>query len=428
LRKLAIARYAREFGWVAAGNLATMLATLVTLKYLTSILAPNQFGELNLILTAIILPSWLIYAPISQAALRWYAQEQEARQLERLVRVTLTGYVIAASIVVGIAGVGDLLGASGWLGVTRTSWWLAAALLVCESFVLMANGFANAARHRKRVAAVAAAMLWLRLFIAIAGGMLAPNSPELILASYVVGTSLVIVPAWVPFSKLLAIRTLSSGDWALMRRMLAYGLPFGVWSSFAWAQQYVDRYAVDAFVGRGAAGVYIAATQLAAIPFAAVGTVVSQFLTPIVFEIAGEGNNPDRMQRAGGHVLRIALGLGFAGIFIVLAYFLFGDKLVALLATPIYQIPNAWIAVLAAGALLQGLAQQLTVLLLAGHRSELLLATRIFVAIAGIPITWFLTSAWGMFGAVLGYVANAAIFLLAMGFVIVPLMKLGSRQ
>jgi O-antigen/teichoic acid export membrane protein len=200
--------------------------------------------------------------------------------------------------------------------------------------------------------------------------------------------------------------------------MLAYGFPFGLWSSFAWAQQYVDRYAVDALLGREAAGVYIAAIQVSAIPFTLVGAVVSQFLTPIVFEVVGDGRDPHRMRRAVSHVMRGAWWLAFAGALIVAIYFFAGQGLTALLASPSYGIPNAWLATLAAGALLQVWAQQLTVLLLAGNRSRLLLATRTSLGIIGIPIAWFMTSAWGMLGAVFAYVANSTLFLLAMALMI----------
>ena len=418
LSKIRIARYAREFGWVLAGNAATMVASLLTLKYLTSVLTQAQFGELNLVLTALILPSWLIYAPISQAALRWYAQENENGRLDRLFQVTVMGYLLAGVSVLVLAGFGALLGACERLGVSPAAWYMATFLLIIESFVLLANGFANAARYRKRVAAIGASMVWLRLALAVASGVVAPGSPEVILGAYVLGSALVIVPAWSPLHRALPLRRLDSDDLGLLRRMLAYGLPFGLWSSFAWAQQYIDRYAVDVLMGRGAAGVYIAAIQISAIPFTAIGAVVSQFLTPIVFEVVGNGEDPQRMRRAVSHVMRGSWWLAFTGVFIVAIYFVAGDRLTAVLASPSYGIPNAWLAMLATGALLQVWAQQLTVLLLAGHRSRLLLATRTLLGILGVPIAWFMTSAWGMVGAVLAYLTNSSLFLLAMGLMI----------
>src|SRR3954466_2824023 len=83
-----------EMAWVIAGQASAFIASLLTLKTLTSFLPPVTYGQLNLTLVATILPTWLLLSPLTQALGRWYSAEKEKGELGRLVKTVVVVHAI----------------------------------------------------------------------------------------------------------------------------------------------------------------------------------------------------------------------------------------------------------------------------------------------------------------------------------------------
>src|SRR5690349_12703375 len=79
----------QEMSWVIVGQAGALVASLITLKILTSFLTPATYGQFNLMLVGTILPTWILLSPLTQALGRWYAAQKEKGELGRLLQTVL---------------------------------------------------------------------------------------------------------------------------------------------------------------------------------------------------------------------------------------------------------------------------------------------------------------------------------------------------
>lgn len=428
LRQYLKTAYFREIAWVAAGHAATLLASVVTIKYLTTRLLPASYGELNLILTAIVLPTWLFLAPVSQAALRWYSAEREKGASASLFITTLVAYAAACVGCFGVAAFGYFSGLVTRAGVSSIVLSLSILVFLADGWVLLGLTFVSAIRDRARYTILTTTSAWVRLALIILAGNVGTTSIESVLVAYALASFIVLGPLWRGLIKDSQYTSLGRFDVHLLGRMLAYGLPFGIWSCFAWGHQYFDRYAVDIWLGRHSAGTYIAAVQVSALPFAALGAVLSQFLTPVAYEIAGDGNSELGLARVEAFTKGVAKLFVIVSVPLVLVYFLGGNWILSLLTSKAFDTSSTYLGVLALGALATSLAHLLTTQLLVYKRSGLLLWAKICPGLLGVPITWLLIAKYGFTGAAVAYLITGLFFLCLTMYLVHRLTMAGEQS
>lgn len=402
----------KEIFWVMVGQAGSMLATLATIKALTSFLPPATYGELNLLLVAMLLPSSLLLAPLSQAAIRWYPAQREKGALADLLWTTIPAY-LAVSVASSAIGLGLLgLGLLDGLGFQKIVLGLAISIFFVDSLISMGLSLASAARQRKHVALITVLTSWARLFFMLVGFKVFGNSLTVFLWGYFIGSAFILCYVgcmiFAEFKK--AGRGKASGS--LLRGMMSYGVPFGIWGGFAWIQQYVDRYLVEVTIDIATAGAYIASLQVAALPFNLAGGLLSQFLTPIIYDHFGDGSDVARMQSSGRILFKIVGLFILIGILTAVLYWAFGSWIMSFFTHKNYVLSSSILFALALGALSFNAAQQLTLLLLAQNLSHQLMWAKIIPGVVSIPIIWSLAKIFGVFGVSIGYLTVNLIYLL----------------
>lgn len=404
----------RVFGearWVLLGQIGTGLGSLVGLKLLTQLLPKEIFGRVNLLEVALVLPGWLFFSPILQSTIRLYAPSREEGKLPFLLRTTVSLYFGVSVLVV--AG-GLALIASSLLQGTHFSALaliLTLAIFVASTWQLLGLGLAGAARLRKRSAGLSVFTTWGRPLGAAAAVVLFGPSLASVLGGYLAASlvtlPLALKPVRVAFHE-------KDGPWihpGILNKLLAYGTPYAIWSTFAWGGNYAERYVLQFLLGAAAVGPYAAAAQVAAMPFGFGSAFFLQLATPIVFERAGAGIEPARLS-SGRAVVQSSLKFFVVlGLLLILGYALAGGWIMRLLTQADYVVPRGILVILAMGALAQNLAQLLSMSALAHNRTDVLLWAMVIPGTLSIPLSFLLVRQAGMLGAALANAVTSFLFL-----------------
>lgn len=404
----------KEIAWVVLGQAGVMIASLLTMKMLTAYLPPAIYAQVNLLMVAMIMPTWLLFAPLTQSCMRWYAQQREKGALGDLLRTTLTAYGLLTMAFVLIVAICLPVAQGQVVAGLKSLWLLWLALFLIEAWNALGLSIAGAARQRGRVALVSVVSAWARLgFTWIIIETWGPSIAGVITGN-LCASLLVILYAMNPAISELRGAKHAEFRLPLLTEMLRYGLPFGIWSVFAWVQQYVDRYVLEFLIGGNTAGSYVAALQVVGIPFTISSSLISTFLTPIVYEVVGDGSESQRSHRANRVIGQFVAIFFIFGLCVIVLFGLFGREIMLFMTHHEYLVSRGVIVMIAIGALLNTAAQQLSLVLLAHNRSGLLVWAKTIPAIIGAPIAFELIAKGGLQGASISYFVNGLLFLLAM--------------
>lgn len=180
-----------------------VLGSFVSIKTLTSSMGAAAYGQLGLGMTIAGLLNQFIYAPLSQAAFRFYSVYRERAALPTYLHVLKRMYLVLAIFVVFFCGA-SMAVVHTWFGA-EWAWLTVAALLFgltsgANSFFLTLN---TARRIRKLVALHEGADAWLRMAGALIGLYFFGNHGYIALTGYLAGT-LVVTTSQAIFFSLIA--------------------------------------------------------------------------------------------------------------------------------------------------------------------------------------------------------------------------------
>lgn len=296
--------------WIAVGQAASIIGTLVGIRVLTQLLSPSQYGHLALGLTASALASQVVWGPLVAGATRFYAPASEAGQLRVYLGVTsrfsafgvafLTLLAVLAAIVAAVTSRGQ------WIPLIVSG----VAYSVVTGFDSIASGIQTAARQRAIVAVHSGIASWARLLCAVAVMWILGVSSTSALWGFVLGTALVLLSQYRFFGPVRAAAaaedsSAESAVWA--RRLHSYSWPFVLWGGFGWFQLASDRWALALFSTASEVGVYSVLYQLSYAPIALLAGMLITLVGPIIFRRAGDAGDAVRLSEANALTRRIVL-------------------------------------------------------------------------------------------------------------------------
>jgi O-antigen/teichoic acid export membrane protein len=408
----------KELFWVGFGQGISMLASILTIKFLTNVISLDTYGYYNLLLVAMILPSWILFAPLNQPLQRYYAGYKEDNRLSELAWTTTTSYFWVSLFSLIAFNGAVFIGFISYAGVDAISLHIASLIFVVEAWISLGNSLSSAARDRFRVSMTMTSVAVIRpLSILISAHYLGYTLSSIMLG-YLASSVALLLYATRPLVETLKRPISSRFNVNLLKTMLRYGLPFGAWSLFAWMQQYLDRYVVESIVGAEALGSYVASMQTASLPFSIAGGLLAQLVTPVIYQMVGNGDDPVRLSEATSFIKKLSLVMAGLGVLVVTAYALFGNWFMNVLTSKAFAAPSSLIAILALSTLLTTIAQLMTLVLLANNSSGKLLIVKVLPGLASIPIMWILVSKFKLHGAAIGALLVSVVFLLLIIIVI----------
>lgn len=323
LQRLGVRRIASDVMWTAGGQFVSAIAFLVSVRVMTELLSPDEFGRLTLMLGVSALALGLSATPRLQALIRYYTDWSRSGEIGALRR---TGETLVARAVLIAAAV--LL--CGWLAVIPLfggEWFdgsLIAAILVVDSIRSFELSLLNAARRQRDAALLSAADAWSRPLMAIAVLTVAGSSATVALAGYVAGSALVIaiMRLVMPAEGIESgnTSTLASNfvpartDTDLAHAMRRYALPLAPLAIFGWLSGVGDRYLIAGFLNMHDAGLYAAVYGLASRPFLMLSGIIELTLRPVLYDAIAARNR--KLVEKSKRALVITTGIGCAlGVF-----------------------------------------------------------------------------------------------------------------
>jgi O-antigen/teichoic acid export membrane protein len=402
-----------EGGWVVAGQIASVLGSLLLVRVLTEHLNPALYGQLALGLTVATLMTQLVMGGVINAIGRFFVVAAEQRALHvyfrasqyLMLRATQVVFVIGVALVSGLYG----FGFARWIPMS-----LAALLFaILTSYNAALSGIQNAARQRAVVAVHGGVDAWLKILFAwLVLKWWGSQVVDIVLA-YVASAFLVNV------SQLLTLRrkvTLAKeavsapvfAEWC--GKMFRYSMPFATWGIFTWFQLVSDRWALEVFATTEDVGLYTVLFQIGVTPITIAATAVISFLAPILYGRAGDALNPARTT----NVRNITRQTMIASLFLTLcafflAVFLHSWVFQLLVSSRYFVVSHLlpWM-VLAGGVFATG--QILAIKLMSDMQPGLMAQAKIVTAVVGVCFNVFGAFFAGLYGVIVAQLAFSFLY------------------
>ena len=388
------------------------LGLIVGVRFLTSLLSPSEYGVVALGLTVSLFVNQILSGPVSQAVLRSYSIASESRTLGSFFSVVndlvkwMSSPLMALAVILYIFSV-----VLPWGNGQSVA--LAFVLAATTGAEAAFDSVQNAARRRKIVAFHQAARAWFRFAVAILCVATLGATGEVALLGYVVGTGAVLASQYMFFRSMSGVEDARSAETKreILSSVAKYARPFAIWGVFTWLQLASDRWSLQLTDGAASVGKYSALYQVAYLPLVLASNALVQFISPIVFQRAGDASDKSRLREARGLGRRAVLVVVLGTVVLSLCVWLADDFLARLLLAESYR-GVAWlfpIVALAGGLYAAG--QVATQIPLAALSSGDLLApklgTAVFGSILNIIGAWF----FGIVGVVFAITATSIVYL-----------------
>jgi O-antigen/teichoic acid export membrane protein len=416
-KRLLRARF--ELSWVLTGQLLVFIGGFASIKVLTAAMQPEAFGRFALGISIAGLCNVFVYGPLGQVALRYFPICRERGELPAYFRLLNRTYA-AATLALVILACLAAASTGAWFG---REW---ALIVLASLFFGLTSGLSSyltalqsALRQRRVVALYQALDAWLKPLSAAALLLAFSGTAYWALLGYLLATlSVTALQARTALmtAELAGIRGPASTPDAHPRRLFgefaAYASPFVAFSLFAAISSYADRWILLAISGERNVGIYSAMYQIANVPSVVIVGIITQFMTPIIFERAGAAASPERTL-SSDRLLAAAVALTSVVLaaVIVFAYF-FGEALLVFFTTPLFAAYHDLLWLIMASLAVFHIAQMLTLKGLYNNRPSLYIwpkaAQALCLFVAGIA----LTRSYGVYGLALSLNVSAVLYLI----------------
>jgi O-antigen/teichoic acid export membrane protein len=402
-------RIVGEASWVTAGQAASIVGRLAALKILTTLLAPDVFGEVTLLLATSAFASNIFFQPVGQAALRFYPDAIRDGRFDALRRLTGRTLVAGGTLALVLMAVGAII----WLGVmgrpgSAPAFAAMGALLAADAWRAYESNFLNAARDQRTYAIWNVVDAWARALFAFAAVRLAGPTAASVLVGQVAACVLVALAFRPRFARPSGPRADSREvhSWieGVRPQYVRFVAPLVPFALFGWVIGLSDRFFLAAMAGAGAVGLYGAVYALGSQPFIAIASVGVLTFRPVLYEALARDD-----RRTERRVIRTWLALAtLVAVAGALVCWALAPWIVRIATGPAFWAGASLLPWIAAAYGLQGAQFVFESLIFARRRTSLLLALQAIGAVASIALYVVLIPRIGALGAAIGTFGSIA--------------------
>lgn len=407
-------RLGREFFWVALGQSLVALGGLLGVRLLTGVLPPDVYGELALAMTVVTFVQVALQQPLFEGTRRFFHTARHGGEMRafltalRQLAMRVTAVLTAAALIV--CGALAATGQGQWIPLAIAAF----AVSLISTWSISMSGILNASRQRAATAGQEALQQWLRFGLAVALIALAGPRSSAAMAGYAGAAAIVLAYQVWSFRRTHAMPEDSerhgvAGPRAWGSRIVDYAWPFAVWGAAVSAHLASARWSLQVFDTPESVGLYAALHHVGYVPVLLVGGVVSKFMSPVIFNRAGSGDDAGRTREArqlGRLMVLWALSLTALGTLV--AWFAHEIVFAALVA-PEYRSVSWLLPIQVFGSGLFVASQSASVLSMVSANSKALLKPRVASAAIGIALNVIAARFYGLGGVVCAGVAYGAI-------------------
>lgn len=408
-------RLATEGSWILGDQISTMLGAAVTVRVLTDLLPPTEYGKLALVMTVASLITQTIMAGVTPGVGRFYAIAAEKKDLPSYLKDTwrLMSYATLAVCIIGILAIVGLAvkGRTDLMFITL----VVVVFSILGGFKYAVNSMQTAARQRAVVAIHGGIDAWLEIGFAVLMIIVLGKSGTSVLIGYSICTLLVTLSQFSFLTRRLKTEvqghtTALHNHWS--RQIWLYSWPMMAGGIFNWAYFSSQRWALQLFASTDEVGKFFALTQVAYSPIILASGMFMTFLTPILFARAGDPKNVERVQNVHQFVVRTTiLGLCLT-LFAASVAFFFHKPIFGLFAAPAYQDISGYMPLIVLAAGILAVSQQLALSVLVKNQTRPFLYQSIFANGSFALMNLGFTYLWNVKGLMISIVLGACIHLI----------------
>lgn len=342
--KRTIRNYSYESFWVAFDQIGTAIASLLSIKIITSLLDPYEFGYIALANTIIFLLSSSIYGPIGQSFMRFWSIAKERQELKsfyrllnRSLNITLVISFLAGAI---ISGSLFILCNLKWAVLITISILLA----VCSGWTSVRTSILTAARKRKTVSLIHVAGIFLRPLIAAILIMKLGNNANIAMLGFLLAAVSIFLFTEKIFQQFVSsdlfLESQSESTIGipsnLLKNILSMAGSFFMWSMFSWIKSSADRWALQSFYGPETVGIFNVVLQLANYTIIMMSGFLTTLFNPIAFQRAKGMDNPASVENARKLMTRMFFIYGLGAVMLVVIFAFLHHPLVLIISNEKY--------------------------------------------------------------------------------------------
>lgn len=416
-RMTRIKRLAKEGSWIAAGQIAVIVGSLVLVRLLTEHLDPAQYGQLALALTLGTLIGQVAFAGAMPGILRYYTVAVEKSEVHEyfLAAIRMMGYasVIALVLCTLVLLWLPLIDKSDLLGLTV----LSIVLSILMNYNSTLSMIQNAARQRGVVTFHSSLEALLKVLFVALLLMWVSSSAKVVVVGYLASLLLVLGSQAIFFRKLLpdlAISADKPNPWT--SQIWQYSKPFVYFNAFTWMQANSDRWALDTFSTSHEVGLYTVLMQLGYTPIGMIASFMTTLIGPILFQRSGDTTDPTRNADVQQKVWQLTALALFCTLLASLFGYFFHDWVFRLLvATQYHSVSYLLPWVILAGGLFSA-GQVLGLKLMSDMKTKDLILPKILTSLAGVLLSFVGAYIAGLTGVVYGAVTFSVLQFVWLGW------------
>lgn len=414
---------AKEAGWVATGQMLSAVAGFVSVRLLTELLSPEDYGLLMLLMGLTALALSFSVQPFLQAVMRFHAEVLDPLHSQMLRSETKNAICLmltCAAALMLAAGwwFGPSSGLPAWIGLVLTG------LLLVDTWRSYGISLLNAARRQKPMALWLATEAWARPLVALGFFALYGGNAVIFVVSFMLA-SFAICAVFYGFVSIDgghknenqpaqfnakpkpeldkfnmshtadADGSMYSRRKDIKARIWSYALPLFPVAGLGWISAVSDRYIIAGLLDLQTAGLYVAIYAVVSRPYIMVGAFLDVWLRPRLYHAVSAGTR-ENIWRVIGLWSGLCGGISFVGVvcFVTLHEWV----AVIMLAAP-YRAASEMMPWIALGYSLIIMSQITTRICYAFERTWLVFWIHVVAAVSTLVVSIPAISMYGFFGA-----------------------------
>lgn len=409
-----------EVAWLGGGQLVSVLLSVVSVKLMTSV-GPQEYGVFTLAASIGSILSLSLFGPLEQGYVRFYFDYAGTGWMRRLFADSLLS-ILARSIV------GLVLPVAVVAWSLERMFGLSPVLIIAAAVMIMVgvingpvSGLLNAMRQRRQVAIIQ--VIERILIIGVLFWLLSsgPSSAVTLMVAIAISTGAAVIVR-IGLVRSVSRRPADSGEISdpesvgrirkeIHGKVLGYALPFVIWGVLAWLQTNGERWIISAVLSTEDVGRYGLAFALIANSAVVLYSVLSQYLTPVIYASFSTGKPSDHER--GMYLIRLngALsGLIFLCVGVLLLFA--GHMIIPLLSSASFLVDNTLLFILAIGMGVFHVGQTFTAVGLGLKQPAIYMRVKIVIALLSIGLYTVLCSAYGVPGIAWAIVLASTLYLI----------------
>lgn len=354
--------------WPVIGHLVSVLGQFGLLKILAVVGGNSLFGQFALILALVTFANMLFFGPFTQWAIRDYQQAKEEGNLTCFFYAVYKNICFATVILIFIVGsislISELIFETN-LGIDWRLMLLGAIFGMGVSLNDLIFSLLNISKHPGLSALLTALDSMIKLLVVTvtwAAGMLSLTN---VVSGLILSQIVLIVVGYFCLRARVVQSAISmiKNDKVVVAKiqgdMLHYAWPFLIWGIFGYFAGMGDKWVLANYVGTSELGVYSAMALATLGLSSAITTAVNKGVVPVVFRLAGSGEQQHRAEKAAHLVNFLVILLSALFGLLILLCFLFPAQIITFFASSDFTSHKELLWLLMAAAAAINIAQTL---------------------------------------------------------------------